>query len=568
MNPEKIENLISYHTFMFPFRWDIASEKLSKSSPLKSIHEINKVYEDRLDVEKFKNRLLGRKQNKQWQYTWFDISTAEHYNEYTYFYPHARKAILNTNKEFMKDWVSHTFRCIDPECQYYKIYIQNSDSGDKNTSDQIQAYSLRIEKISLKIYDTGIGILQFDLENYRYGDPEDILRINDFGRRIYPPFLGAFSKENKERGVFAARHCIYPVCIDICSDETSQLPENKYERDEGYYNDHANLDPAGNQAVTILPEFIQTLLGDRFETRMNRLKKGDILLTPVIDDRMFVLSVYGDTRNSFHDDPEQMMQGVDDFWYRFVFVDGKSKGAANKRLERELVSRHTYDRWLESGTLFGMSRYSFMARIRGSFRDKYPKMILTHCKTMYYQMILLALTQRASIIRFSEEIAYVSSLNEKEPGHRDLNAIRDLYKHYIRFVNKVYFNEVTAQEQGCEMYAMIQDHMRIKENLTDLRQEIGELHTYADLTYEKKRGKKTDRLTIMAALFLIPTFITGFFGMNIFSDNFFKYYHDNRLVLFLQCPVAGYIVYGALFLILSLFFIFLIVTWFLDWRKH
>jgi Mg2+ and Co2+ transporter CorA len=96
--------------------------------------------------------------------------------------------------------------------------------------------------------------------------------------------------------------------------------------------------------------------------------------------------------------------------------------------------------------------------------------------------------------------------------------VSNLYKQYIRFVNRIYFREVTAQEQGIEFYDMLQKHMKIESNVKDLDDEIGELHSYTTLIEEQKQNQNIELLTVIGALFILPSFINGFFGMNIFPQ--------------------------------------------------
>ncbi|MCL5027633.1 MAG: hypothetical protein M1480_01300, partial [Bacteroidetes bacterium] len=111
----------------------------------------------------------------------------------------------------------------------------------------------------------------------------------------------------------------------------------------------------------------------------------------------------------------------------------------------------------------------------------------------------------------------------------------ELYKHYILFVNKIYFREVTAQEQGIEIYDMMQKIMRIPSDVKDLDTEIGELNQFANIIAEQRQSNQTTKLTKLAALFVIPTLIASLLGMNvlpgfekftncIFSDSFIPFW--------------------------------------------
>ncbi|MCS4454100.1 hypothetical protein JTT00_01810 [Clostridium botulinum] len=48
---------------------------------------------------------------------------------------------------------------------------------------------MKIKSIKLKVYDTGVATLSYFLNNYEWKNKEDILRINDYGRRIYPQHI-------------------------------------------------------------------------------------------------------------------------------------------------------------------------------------------------------------------------------------------------------------------------------------------------------------------------------------------------------------------------------------------
>ena len=182
-------------------------------------------------------------------------------------------------------------------------------------------------------------------------------------------------------------------------------------------------------------------------------------------------------------------------------------------MTKRLIKEATYDRWVEWGTFFGVSRYSFVA-LTGSFYGK--NILLAHMQTIYFQMFSLLLAYRAIIIKFADEIQNIT--NES----KDISAkTRKLYKKYLNFLNKLYFKEITAQDQGIELYNKAMKIMDIDRYMQDLDNEINELHNYADMGAEKPRNEKLDALTYIGAIFLPLSVITGFFGMNVGSaDNF------------------------------------------------
>jgi Mg2+ and Co2+ transporter CorA len=126
-------------------------------------------------------------------------------------------------------------------------------------------------------------------------------------------------------------------------------------------------------------------------------------------------------------------------------------------------------------------------------------------------MVLLSLAQRASILRFKTRI---QKLLHAETSLRT-DALRKLYESYIDFQNRMNFREVTPQEQGIELYSLIQEHMNISAELKALDAEISELHDYADLQEEKRRNDRLETISKIGAIFLPPTLVAGMLGMNI-----------------------------------------------------
>ena len=180
------------------------------------------------------------------------------------------------------------------------------------------------------------------------------------------------------------------------------------------------------------------------------------------------------------------------------------------------MEKSTYTRWQKWGTLYGITRYSLFALTDKSWFA--TNILFMHMRTIYSRMFELIIIQRASILRFSGEVTKVSCLSK---GSRKLLAerISSLYREYIRFVNQIYFQNVTAQDQGIEMYDMMMQQFLLSEKIKDLDDEIGELHQYATLLIDQKRNENGEWLNKLAACVLPATVMTGVFGMNPLDEN-------------------------------------------------
>lgn len=453
LNQERIENLLkefkkvenqeelySYHTFMLPFTFKGSFDK---------------------------------KQN--WDYKQFTIDEQKAYNEYIYFYKHVQDALYNNSEE-------ENPKCISNYYEYYKqngTYTINCKKGD---------FTLELDGISLRIFNTNVAILAFNLKNTEYPELESILAINDFGRRLYPQFLG-------EKYTSDTKNAILANCISLQFKDEEPISEN--------FSNFDKLDFKNLETIPLLPKFIKKLIGENFEN-VDKIR-------PIIDDRMFVISWYGD--NTFSESLRNEDYLYNPKWYEYVFVDGNGITINSSKMQTNLITQSTYDRWMDNPygcTLYGVSRYSFVAVTNKS--DFAKGVIVPHMQTMYFQMFTLLLAYRATIIKFADDIQDATTDDEKVS-----QKTKEVYSKYLKFLNKLYFKEITAQDQGIELYNQAMKVMDIEKYMNDLDNEINELHNYTNMIEEEKRTNLMDKISKLGSYLLAPALVTGFFGMNIIS---------------------------------------------------
>ena len=453
--------MYSYHNFMFPFRFDKVTKYFNNR------HEFYKEveFDERVVIDtKFKQNL----ENNDWIYKKFEINTNLDYNEFIYFHDFVKDSIYNlddfkenaTSYYFEKDNISDTF----------EIEIKN------------KLYNLKLKNISLRIFDTGVGILSIEAENHENENLEDILKINDFARRVYPQFLGENFDVSKTQEAFLP----------------SKIKIDKYEENFSNFADEVKQKP-----FVKIGKHILNILGNIFSQNFECNK---YLIQPIIDDRMFVNCWYG------NDEFVQNIDNKQDELYKYIFIDGEQLTIQDKDMQKELIKQSLYTRWKNYNTLFGITRYSFVCI---SEMNEFTKNVLPlpHMQTMYYQMATILLATRASILRFSDEITAISDISDN-PSDR----IENLYKNYLRFKNKLYFKEITAQEQGLELYDKAREIMRIDSDINDLAIEISSLNNFAFVLDEKEEKKEMNKLTKLGTIFIPGTFIAGIFGMNVFPE--------------------------------------------------
>ena len=480
----------SYHNFMFPFRFDKILKQKDKVFIDKHEYYRDNSFDDRVKID---DKLKKSLDDSGWKYEKYEPTDDDNlaYNERVYFHDFVKDSLYNTQdfKENNKA-TSYYFSKKVTEWDTFTIKIKEGKS-----------YLLTITNLSLRVFDTGVAILSIELENKKHSQSfiDDILKINDFGRRIYPQYLSKYDAKSPY-WTEATKDSLLADSIGVCLDGVL-VEEN--------FNDTYKTVPKDIEIAS----YIMDILGDTFTRDKNKVNK--YYIQPSVDDRMFVICWYG---NSVMSESLKKYKYIEDEaisgkWYEYVFVDGQGKMVQSPRMQTKLIEESTYDRWMEWGTLYGMTRYSFVSLTNEAW---FPKnVLLPHIQTMYFQMFTLLLAQRASILRFSDEITAISDI---ENDHLE-DKTTSLYKNYIRFVNKLYFREITSQDQGLEIYNQARGILKIDDDIKDLDNEIEELHRYVSMKEEEKRTKKMDKLSQLGYIFLPPTLIAGIFGMNVFDSS-------------------------------------------------
>jgi Mg2+ and Co2+ transporter CorA len=484
----------SYHIFYFPFAWDDA-----KTADATAVDA--RLFSEQTDPEK-----ISINPHSNWLRNPgpLDETEKEHlYNEQNYYYPFVHPVLYDTEK---KDSILHHYERKEPQRGgvTYVIAVR-----DKKT------YRLKVDAIDLNLYCTGIGMLTFFLNNEDENQkaPDDILVINQRGRRIFPPFFADIEGKG-ETAEFLALEGL------------NGAPERFREDFSGYKNHRKTWEPAC---------FIRNLIADLSE---------DLVVKAVVDDRMFVNCWYSNDELAHrfqNDDAELSDFFKDDFWYKYLFIDQSAPTCKNDDMKKNLLERQTYTRWQKDGSIYGISRYSFVLLSNTKW---FPENILAvHMRTIYARMVELAIIQRASLLKFSGEVTRVSKLSDSNKKDRDLmiQKISSLYKSYIRFINQIYFREVSAQEQGIELYKLLSKTLETDSHIKDLDGEIEELHRYVALLDDQKRSRNAEKLNMIAAIFLPATLIAGLFGMNYgdYSGHVVGSFW-NQLLWVVGVPVVGY----------------------------
>jgi hypothetical protein len=486
---------------------------------------------EKFSLEEFEELLQeeSKRQRKDsnWQRNKYKLTTGSNYNEYNYFYDFVREILYDLDTGLQTSTNISNTELI----QHYSYQPANINRNDTPMQYNIRVnnktYRLEADSILLNMYATGVGVLSFHLRNREHCDENDILTINKFGRRLFPPFFGlendtvVTGKDNTTPSgwLSGVKNIELPEKIWL-----SKGDETIAEEDWKNYKNKKNF----NHGPFTLPAFISNLFpGNFFLTHeKSGTKEHKVYLRPALDDRMYTVCWYGNDAKinelqkiNTTQNPYEYKYTSDDFWHNYIFID-TSKMYQNRLTLPGYLDKHTYTRWIDYGTLYGMSRYS-LVMLTSSYDNLVKNKVaflVRHLQTLYYKMAELSLLQRATIISFSDEVTHVSDLVHEDKEDKAVKKIEELYEHYILFINKIYFREITPQEQGIEMTDMMQRIMRIPGQVKGLDSEIAELNNFAAMIADKNEMKEMNRHTWLATFFLPAMVVSGFLGINYFQS--------------------------------------------------
>jgi hypothetical protein len=264
----------------------------------------------------------------------------------------------------------------------------------------------------------------------------------------------------------------------------------------------------------MIGKHIMHMLGESLFCYDKEKVRNGFFIQPSLDDRMFVLGWYGNNELT-----EELCSFnsylCSDKWYRYVFVDNDYPTVQNERMKERLLKEATYDRWSKYGTLFGITRYSFV--LLTSKGDFATDVLRKHMHTMYFQMATMLLANRTSILRFGDEIAALVMHQDDKDHKTHTEKTRKVYDVYLKYYSRIYFKEITHQDQGIELYSLGLKQMKIAEHHEKLDNKFTKLFEYNNMMADGEQADAMNRLTILGTIFLPVSVFLGILGLDVFS---------------------------------------------------
>ena len=473
---------VSYHTFIYPFSYEEAKDGETLDS-----------YID-MKISQNKTAYWRKADNK-------DEDQVLLYNAYQYFLPKARNVLFpDAEKDENHVLVNrYVYNLSDkPEIQ-----IELNDN---------ETYVLSIGQISLEIVkEHRIGILTFELENYTAKSEEEIIKINEYGRRVFAACVGNNDNEPL-KSLLTARG------LKISGVHLKNNPEKPFL--EIYFNEEfkdgvKKLKPTISLAENIIFEGLPE-------------GKWENCILPVLDDRMYAVCLmrknyYPPIIREFGKYRYLNNQEYAEQLYKFIFLESGDSTCRNVDMMREKLKEHVYRRWTDTGTVYGVTEYSCVCVTGIDFWLR--KAVINPFLTIYVPMVKLVLLQRSAITKMEKEAQKVS----QDLGKGKSVEIKSLWQKYVLFQNTLLIPQATFQEQGVELYDMLVKFLKIKEMNAYLEDELQNLFNYAQMDkneLEKERAegldKKLNIITIIGTLLAAGSLMQDIYAslaVNLFGSN-------------------------------------------------
>lgn len=477
MNNQNNTEVYSYHTFLFPFLY-IENKKSSFSS----FFDKNERWENTnlsfdSSGEFNKNKKIKDEKDKILDYAL-----------YQYFNFPTRKVIFGEDNDIVKN---------------YLLFDKNKTekfSGKYIIEKDNEKFELSLYSIKLKIFNTGVGVLIFELENYNYKNVESVEKINEYGRRVAVPFIVNANDKN-------CFLCADKITIKSNSEELA-VAKIKEDFETIKSNDMIYTKGTYHYISDVVKEILNIGAEEKDFNFGESIKKADkkkFDIIPVIDDRMFVACIIRDAGfvaeikgNSGYDYKSDFEKAKE--LYALSFIDVVDSSCQNKYMIKDLLNKHIYDRWIEYGTIHAITHHSLIC-VTGD-DDFLKDTVINPFLTQYIEMAIISIVQRASMIKFSKQASEIST-KYKKSKNKIIKKIISLQEDYTAFKNQLLLFELTPQEQGIEIYEMLKDSLYISRESDGIESQIQNLYEVANVRQQYNFNKIALIISLVAALLTV-----------------------------------------------------------------
>ena len=356
-------------------------------------------------------------------------------------------------------------KAVEPAADCAPMYLfDRADIGGVEVAWGSTVKRLVVERLSLYLFRTGAATLVCDLRARPHPDEPawtlaEALDFHDYFRRTYSPF---FTTTSDPASGFPQRAPGFLTVdrVDWLDRAGAPIvwPDGLSRFEVGRSTGDVDRLVNGARAAPVFAHW-RALLADALPLA-GYGGEGESVWRPAFDERMLTMATVSLTA----------AEGEADSWLkrvrrgdlvRLAFAD--SHGAAQYPYDEDFLVNFerdcAYDRFRAMGTRYFLTSYAFAALGAGAAFDSH---VVTNMRRPYFQMMLLANLELASLAGLSAQLDAAAQAHQREPNparlRRRLAAIGEAF---AVFAQSYRFTEVSTQEQGRELFALLRARLRL-----------------------------------------------------------------------------------------------------------
>lgn len=383
---------------------------------------------------------------------------------------------------------------------YYRIRFKDNIWSEGRYRLEEKTYDLLMTSIELHVYEHGVGILFLNTLNMdRNTTLADIKQINDKGRSISLPFLPA-----EQEGEILCPDKLGVVRKNGRSGEEEELAMTDFRK--RIRNVYGKNTEENRQELSRPAEFLEDVLN----INLGGNGENTITVVPVNDYRMFVISMIRDNDLSEKMGKKEWRDSVEgeETWYSVLYVDPKDPTCQHGEMRRSLLSEAAYLRWADWGSVYGATNYSFIGVTTED--SSIDASVVLPFYAEYTYMVSLVLAQRMSLMRFSEESGQLAEyMNNTKKRYRLIarkacNRLVDLQEEYIIWKSSMMILEFTCQDQGLELYRLLQKQLLVEKEKEVLDEQMQGLYEAVNVSNGTRVGWWGLLWAVLAIVLAVP----------------------------------------------------------------
>lgn len=394
---------------------------------------------------------------------------------------------------------------------------------EKNGAEYIikipeKEYLLNLEKIRLKrikIDSKDIFLMMIYTRNEKYMSIEDIKKINQYGRRLYSPWIPTWHTGRLETE--SAEYLSFRITKNSNIYENNQCKEQdlNYLRIVNFEKNDFKKYIQKPEQSSLIKEILNYGRDDAEKVYEPKL---------IMPDRMFVgflwrsnyfldkLKLYNSENNQY----EYLLNDkMSEELYSIIYIDNGDATCQSRTMREKLLKETIYDRWINWGTIHTITHNGLGCITTDRAPDD---SVIMPFMTEYMEMMSLVLIQRIILLKFHEKATKLC---------RDFRSdqLQELQKEYVKFKTQFLLFEVTPQEQGYEIYRIMQKQLYVDEEKEKMDDIMNSLYEIANVEHNQRLNKQIHFLTNQGIFIAMSTLVMTVIALSltiissIYNDN-------------------------------------------------